>query len=141
MGEASRSLLKLIQLKCHVFHPTSEQTKASSLVSLEGPMSSFSQTFPASLRSRAGTAPESVPAPDRRPYLIPVPPRKPAASTRQYLSLFPHESEDARLTGATRSLYRRLLALNLPRPAASSLEPGSAPQEVKLPTVGAPKIA
>ena len=30
------------------------------------------------------------------------------------LSLFPHESEDARLTGETRSLYRRLLALNLP---------------------------
>lgn len=106
-------------------------------------MSSFSQTFPASLRSRAGTPPESgpAPAPDRRPHLIPVPPRKSPASTRQYLSLFPHESEDARLTGATRSLYRRLLALNLPRPAASSLEPGSARQEVKLPTVGAPKIA
>jgi hypothetical protein len=29
-------------------------------------------------------------------------------------SLFPHESEDARLTGETRSLFRRLLALNLP---------------------------
>src|ERR1700744_167281 len=84
-------------------------------------MSSFSQTFPASLRSRpAAAAPEScrAQAPDRRPFLIPVPSRKPVASTRQYLSLFPHESEDARLTGATRSLYRRLLALNLPRPAA-----------------------
>jgi hypothetical protein len=106
-------------------------------------MSSFSQTFPASLRSRAVATPENGPAPaqDRRPHLIPVPPRKPVSSTRQYLSLFPHESEDARLTGATRSLYRRLLALNLPRPAASSLEPGSASQEVKLPTVGAPKIA
>jgi hypothetical protein len=105
-------------------------------------MSSFSQTFPASLRSRA-TVPESGSASvqDRRPYLIPVPARKPAASTRQYLSLFPHESEDARLTGATRSLYRRLLALNLPRPAASSLEPASAPKELKLATVGAPKIA
>jgi hypothetical protein len=106
-------------------------------------MSSFSQTFPASLRSRAVASPESgsAPVPDRRPHLIPVPPRKPAGSTRQYLSLFPHESEDARLTGATRSLYRRLLALNLPRPAASSLEPGSAQREIKLPTVGAPKIA
>lgn len=30
------------------------------------------------------------------------------------LPLFPHESEDARLTGETRSLFRRLLALNLP---------------------------
>ena len=29
------------------------------------------------------------------------------------ISLFPHESEDARLTGETRSLFRRLLALNL----------------------------
>jgi hypothetical protein len=35
-------------------------------------------------------------------------------STRQFFALFPHESEDARITGATRSLYRRLLALNLP---------------------------
>lgn len=106
-------------------------------------MSSFSQTFPASLRSRTVASPESGSAPvtDRRPYVIPVPPRKPVASTRQYLSLFPHESEDARLTGATRSLYRRLLALNLPRPAASSFQPESASPEVKLPTVGAPKIA
>jgi hypothetical protein len=107
-------------------------------------MSSFSQTFPSSLRSRADAAPDTgrAPAPDRRPYLIPVPPRKPAASTRQYISLFPHESEDARLTGATRSLYRRLLALNLPRPAATSLEVGSVPQEMKrLTKVGAPKIA
>lgn len=30
------------------------------------------------------------------------------------ITLFPHESEDARLTGSTRSLFRRLLALNLP---------------------------
>jgi hypothetical protein len=106
-------------------------------------MSSFSQTFPASLRSRTVVSPASgsAPVPDRRPYLIPVPARKPAASTRQYLSLFPHESEDARLTGATRSLYRRLLALNLPRPAASSLSPESVSPQVKLPTVGAPKIA
>jgi hypothetical protein len=107
-------------------------------------MSSFSQTLPASLRSRAVASPESgsAPVPDRRPHLIPVPPRKPVASTRQYLSLFPHELEDARLTGATRSLYRRLLALNLPRPAATSLEAESAPQEMKiLSKVGAPKIA
>jgi hypothetical protein len=107
-------------------------------------MSSFSQTFPASLRSRsAAAAPETgrAPAPDRRPYLIPVPSRKPVASTRQYLSLFPHESEDARLTGATRSLYRRLLALNLPRPAATSLEAESASQEMKILPKGAHKIA
>jgi hypothetical protein len=33
---------------------------------------------------------------------------------KRILPLFPHESEDARLTGETRSLFRRLLALNLP---------------------------
>ncbi|MBB5340405.1 hypothetical protein [Tunturiibacter gelidoferens] len=90
-------------------------------------MPNLSQTLPASLRSVPPVAPEnrSAPKPDRRPYIVPV--RKPAASTRKYLSLFPHESEDARLTGATRSLYRRLLALNLPRPAESSELPTPAP--------------
>jgi hypothetical protein len=29
-------------------------------------------------------------------------------------ALFAHESEDAHLTGSTRSLFRRLLALNFP---------------------------
>jgi hypothetical protein len=88
-------------------------------------MAIFQQNLPASLRLGSSAAPENrgIPATDRRPYLVTVPPRKtvvPArptvASTRQFLALFPHESEDARLTGATRSLYRRLLALNLPRP-------------------------
>jgi hypothetical protein len=89
-------------------------------------MAIFQQNLPASLRLGPPASPESrgVPATDRRPYLVTVPPRKTVtsarqtvASTRQFLALFPHESEDARLTGATRSLYRRLLALNLPRPA------------------------
>jgi hypothetical protein len=89
-------------------------------------MAIFQQNLPASLRFGPPAAPENrgVPATDRRPYLVTVPPRKPVASVRrtvastsQYLALFPHESEDARLTGATRSLYRRLLALNLPRPS------------------------
>ncbi|HEX3966394.1 MAG TPA: hypothetical protein VHW70_00385 [Edaphobacter sp.] len=89
-------------------------------------MAIFQQNLPASVRLGAAAASENrgMPATDRRPYLVTVPPRKPvasvrpaAASTRQFLALFPHESEDARLTGATRSLYRRLLALNLPRPA------------------------
>ncbi len=53
---------------------------------------------------------------ERRPYLVTPAQRKPVPpSNRQQLALFPHESEDARLTGATRSLYRRLLALNLPQ--------------------------
>jgi hypothetical protein len=90
-------------------------------------MAIFQQNLPASLRFGPPAAPENrgIPATDRRPYLVTVPPRRPVTSTRktvattsQYLALFPHESEDARLTGATRSLYRRLLALNLPRPSA-----------------------
>lgn len=88
-------------------------------------MAIFQQNLPASLRFGPPAAPENrgIPGTDRRPYLVTVPPRRPVTSTRrtvattsQYLALFPHESEDARLTGATRSLYRRLLALNLPRP-------------------------
>jgi hypothetical protein len=89
-------------------------------------MAIFQQNLPASVRFGPPVAPENrgIPATDRRPYLVTVPPRKPVTSVRrtvattsQYLALFPHESEDARLTGATRSLYRRLLALNLPASA------------------------
>jgi hypothetical protein len=89
-------------------------------------MATFQQNLPASLRFGPSTPQENrgFPATDRRPYLVTAPPRKTVAptrqtvsTTRQFLALFPPESEDARLTGATRSLYRRLLALNLPRPA------------------------
>jgi hypothetical protein len=89
-------------------------------------MAIFHENLPASVRFGPPGPQENrgVPATDRRPYLVITPPRKTAvptrptvASTRQFLALFPHESEDARLTGATRSLYRRLLALNLPRPS------------------------
>jgi len=87
-------------------------------------MAIFQQTLPASLRTGPPVPQENRGAPvDRRPYLVTVPPRKTVApgrktvaSSRQFLALFPHEAEDARITGATRSLYRRLLALNLPRP-------------------------
>ena len=77
---------------------------------------SILQTSPASLRvgspvinqHRGSFTPQS------RPYLITGLKRTSATSANQCLALFPHESEDARLTGCTRSLYRRLLALNLP---------------------------
>lgn len=52
--------------------------------------------------------------PEPRPYLISLQARRAGAPQRPALPLFPHESEDARLTGSTRSLYRRLLGLNLP---------------------------
>lgn len=45
-----------------------------------------------------------------QPYLVN---RRPAKTEGRYLPLFPHESEDARLTGSTRSLYRRVLGLNV----------------------------
>jgi hypothetical protein len=89
-------------------------------------MAIFQQNLPASVRFGPPAAPENrgIPATDRRPYLVTGPTRRPVTSARrtvatasQYLALFPHESEDARLTGATRSLYRRLLALTLPRPS------------------------
>ncbi len=82
-------------------------------------MAIYQQTSPASLRSGFPAPRENRGsfAPDPRPYLVTMQHRKSATSSQQYLALFPHESEDARLTGATRSLYRRLLALNLPKNA------------------------
>jgi len=106
-------------------------------------MPNLSQTLPASLRSSTAAASETIgsPKPDRRPYLVPVPLRKTATTARKYLSLFPHESEDARLTGATRSLFRRLLALNLPRPVATPEVPAPRDvREMRVPVV-APKTA
>jgi hypothetical protein len=87
-------------------------------------MAIFQQNLPASLRFGPQPTQENrgAASTDRRPYLVTVPTRKTVtttrqtiAATRQFFALFPHESEDARLTGATRSLYRRLLALNLPK--------------------------
>ncbi|WP_260736132.1 hypothetical protein [Tunturiibacter lichenicola] len=112
-------------------------------------MATFTQTFPANLRSGSPASLENrgLPSlPDRRPYLVPIPPRKPAVSTRKYLALFPHESEDARLTGATRSLYRRLLALNLPRVEAQTdatydLRKFSEMRKTPLVSKASPKIA
>jgi hypothetical protein len=97
-------------------------------------MATFQQNLPASLRSGSPSAREnrSAFAPDPRPYLVPIPYRKAAKSTQHYLALFPHESEDARLTGATRSLYRRLLALNLPKSAS--------PVETASPIAASPNV-
>lgn len=90
-------------------------------------MAIFQQNLPSSVRFGPPASQENrgLSTTDRRPYLVTVPPRRSAlvtrqtaTSTRQFFALFPHESEDARITGATRSLYRRLLALNLPRPVA-----------------------
>lgn len=76
---------------------------------------------PSSLRlppSLTGTFPNTR-GPEQRPYLISASFRRTEVSgmrtvEKRAVTLFPHESEDARLTGSTRSLFRRLLALNLP---------------------------
>ena len=75
------------------------------------------QNTPASLRGGSSVSRDNRGS-DPRPYLVIGQHRKSVISAQQYLTLFPHESEDARLTGTTRSLYRRLLALNLPGTAA-----------------------
>jgi hypothetical protein len=57
-------------------------------------------------------------------YLRPIPIRQPTTRKASLFTL-PMEPEDAQITGGTRSLDRRLLALNLagsrPRPAQPSL--------------------
>ncbi|MEO6982957.1 MAG: hypothetical protein ABI072_07555 [Edaphobacter sp.] len=83
-------------------------------------MAILQNTSPASLRADSSVTRETRDgfAFDPRPHLVTVQRRKSVVSAQEYLMLFPHESEDARLTGCTRSLYRRLLALNLPGTSA-----------------------
>jgi hypothetical protein len=103
---------------------------------IEVPMATPQQTSPISLRSVVTVTPAARPdraivAPDSRPYLVTSQHRKTAQSSQRYLALFPHESEDARITGDTRSLYRRLLALNLPA-APTSPVPAGVESEKKI---------
>jgi hypothetical protein len=86
------------------------------------------QTSPPATRIEPGMLVTTVtsrrPTPSRQPL--------PRAAT---LFPMPKEPEDARLTGGTRSLDRRLLALNLlgslPRPALAM--PAPAPERIALP--------
>ena len=72
------------------------------------------KTVHADSRSGPVASPEaSAKGSDLRPYLV--------TPGRKFLALFPHESEDARITGETRSLFRRLLALNIPRASVVSV--------------------
>ncbi|HEY8996270.1 MAG TPA: hypothetical protein VIM60_00145 [Edaphobacter sp.] len=81
-------------------------------------------------------------ASENRPYLVSTLRRREIFSdgmrtliTDRSLTLFAHESEDARLTGSTRSLFRRLLALNLPNSAVAEV---TAPRPVPEVVVGKP---
>ncbi len=79
-------------------------------------MNILPKSAPSSVRSGSSAPKPTFGArgPEPRPYLVSIQPRRAGAPPQPALQLFPHESEDARLTGTTRSLYRRLLALNLP---------------------------
>jgi hypothetical protein len=79
-------------------------------------MNILPKSAPSSVRSGSSTLrpPYGARGPEPRPYLVSIQQRRAGAPQQPALQLFPHESEDARLTGSTRSLYRRLLALNLP---------------------------
>jgi hypothetical protein len=91
-------------------------------------MGNFQTHPPASLRTaspsqRAGSGnPHATEA--ARPYLIAGRKgRTPAVGKTAFMAL-PNESEDARITGTTRSLDRRLLALNL-QGSKKSVKPAS----------------
>jgi hypothetical protein len=76
-------------------------------------MATLQSHIPASLRntspSRSANS-GNLPAEDSRPYLIAG--RKGRTASTAFIAL-PKEPEDAKITGATRSLDRRLLALNI----------------------------
>ena len=76
-------------------------------------MATLQTHLPASLRIPSRRANPGNLTGDCRPYLIAGRKgRAPAVGKTAFIAL-PKESEDARSTGATRSLDRRLLALNL----------------------------
>ena len=76
-------------------------------------MATLQTHLPASLRIPSRRANPGNLTEDSRPYLIAGRKgRTPAVGKTAFIAL-PKESEDARITGATRSLDRRLLGLNL----------------------------
>ena len=111
-------------------------------IRIEDTMATSQQSSP--LLSRSGTSlkhgPIAVGPPafaNRGPYLVNLPDGKGARVAQRYPALFPHEPEDARITGTTRSLYRRLLALNLPgRVSSPSAVSASATEVAKSLSTG-----
>ena len=73
----------------------------------------------------------------QRPYLIGTPKNRTPLLNKAGLVFLPHETEDTRLTGGTRSLIRRLMALNI----KGSLGRGKIPESTPSLTVSAPRIA
>lgn len=76
---------------------------------------SFRDAVPASLRKPVESSPFAQGMTRaHKSTLLAGPEARALALAKSRFSRLPQESEDAKLTGATRSLNRRLLALNLP---------------------------
>ena len=79
-------------------------------------MHHMTNAFPASLRASNDPRPrltDNLVGRGLRPVLVAGPAARNAALLKSRFSRMPQEPEDARMTGVTRSLNRRLLALNL----------------------------
>lgn len=87
---------------------------------------------PESTAARSATASTNV-----RPYLVGLPRPRKTGTLKSGLVFLPHETEDTRITGGTRSLIRRLTALNI----RGSLARGKSPVAAASLAGPAPKIA
>lgn len=78
-------------------------------------MQNFPQNIPSSVRALPQTSrfAQSLSARGQRPQSIAGPTVRTSMYAKSRFTRLPHEPEDARITGVTRSLHRRLLALNL----------------------------
>ena len=82
-------------------------------------MALLTHTVPASLRMpfEPSRFAQGLMGRSQRPTIIPTmisgPAARAAALSKHRFARLPHEPEDARMTGVTRSLHRRLLALNI----------------------------
>ncbi len=78
-------------------------------------MHNMTNAIPASLRTSSPPprVSENLVGRGLRPVLVAGPAARAAALSKSRFSRMPQEPEDARMTGVTRSLNRRLLALNL----------------------------
>jgi hypothetical protein len=103
-------------------------------------MANLQTHLPASLRIPSRRANPGNLTEDSRPYLIAGRRgRTPAVGKTAFIAL-PKESEDARITGATRSLDRRLLALNL-QGSPMSMSVKKTDMSVKMTDMTATRIA
>lgn len=73
----------------------------------------YPPAFERSSSSASSRPSQSSAATYHPPYLLALKSKRSVKIEERNLPLFPHESEDARITGSTRSLYRRVLGLNV----------------------------